>query len=555
MRLPVLTLALIVLGTGTGPAQSLRGQAPAATHIIDVSVTNAAGAPLETLRAEDLTLRIDGRVRPILDLRLIRHTEDPVLLPAAFATNQITPGRTMAVAIDITRLQQVHTAAVKDGISTLLAGLGARDRVAMVALATDGYATDYTNRHELIRAAAARLSGVAPATQEAKAAEEAAVASLALLERLCASLALEPGHKTLIFVAPPIGSASSIRRALQAVGAVTARQRIQLVVIDPSGGAPSSGLAALAAVTGGIVLPMADAFAAITDRSVVRYELRFTLTDDERNEREEKTHRVQVASLRNEAVVAAPPAFVVPKGGSTSEALVSLTDMLRQARVWRDLPLRLAVFPVLDTERDRLRLLVLGETEDATTLAWAEFALIAPSGGIVAQWKAEGTDVAIRPLMTAALAPPGPYRLRMAASELSGRRGTVDYEFDARLTPAGALAIGPLMFGGLAKDAFQPLLLPAPDAEAVMAYAEVYGVPAATDTLATRFEVAPTADGQAIASVAGSVRTTPSPDRRAALGTLDLTPLSPGDYVVRAIITLNGAEIGRVTRTLRKAAR
>jgi hypothetical protein len=39
------------------------------------------------------------------------------------------------------------------------------------------------------------------------------------------------------------------------------------------------------------------------------------------------------------------------------------------------------------------------------------------------------------------------------------------------------------------------------------------------------------------------------------LGTIDLAPLAPGDYLVRAIVTLNGKEIGRVTRTLRKAAR
>src|SRR5688572_28307508 len=180
-----------------------------------------------------------------------------------------------------------------------------------------------------------------------------------------------------------------------------------------------------------------------------------------------------------------------------------------------------------------------------TALAWAQFALIAPSGAVVAEWRAEGPDLATRPIMTAALAPPGPYRLRMAASELAGRRGAVDYEFDARLIPAGTLNLGPLMFGGLANQAFIPILQPAADATAVMTYAEVYGRLAATDTLTSRFEIAATVEGSPLAGVDGSVRTTPSDDRRAALGTIDLSPLAPGDYSVRAIIMLNGKEIGR----------
>jgi hypothetical protein len=238
------------------------------------------------------------------------------------------------------------------------------------------------------------------------------------------------------------------------------------------------------------------------------------------------------------------------------EPLAALTDMLRQPRAWRDLPLRLAVFPVLDVDRDRLRLLVLGEPLDPmTALAWAQFALIAPSGAVVAEWKAEGADLAARPIMTAALAAAGPYRLRMAASELTGRRGAVDYEFDVRLTPAGALALGPLMFGGIANQAFMPLLQPQADATAVRAYAEIYGRLAATDALTSRFEIASTVEGAPLASVDGSVRTTPSDDRRAALGTIDLSPLKPGDYLIRAIVSLNGKEIGRVTRTIRKAAR
>ena len=244
----------------------------------------------------------------------------------------------------------------------------------MIALAEDGFAADYTSRAEIVRAVAAKLPATAPPMQDTKTREQAAVASLTLLERRCAILALDPGHKTLVFVAPPFVVSSSIRRAIQSVAGAVARQRIQLVVIDPKAGeVPSNGLAALAAATGGTLLPMSanleTSFAALAGRSAARYQLRFTPTNDEQDD---KLHRVQVLSLRTDARVTAPPQLFMPRGGTAVEPLAALADMLRQPRAWRDLPLRLAVFPVLDVERDRVRLLVLGEPDDQmTALAWA----------------------------------------------------------------------------------------------------------------------------------------------------------------------------------------
>ena len=567
MRLRALTLPLLVLGIvgivspSAGP---LRGQTPGATRTIDVIATDAAGAPLATLQAADLMIRIDGRVHPITDVRVIPQNTQPVsaALPAPYATNQVTGGRDIAVAVDVTRFQSTDLPQVSDSINALMGAIGPRDRVSVIAMAEDGFATDYTSRPEIVRAIAGKLPGTATSMQDSKTIEAAAVASLALLEQRITVLAVNPGHKTLVFIAPSFATSSNIRRAIQSVAAATAQQRIQLIVIDARADAsPSGGLAALAAATGGTLLPfsrdLAARFSAHAGRTAARYQLQIALTNDEQDD---KLHRLQVVSLRKDVQVTAPPQLFIPRGGTAVEPLAALTDMLRQPRAWRDLPLRLAVFPVLDVERDRLRLLVLGEPEEPmTALAWAQFALIAPSGAVVAEWKAEGGDLAARPIMTAALAAAGPYRLRMAASELAGRRGAVDYEFDARVipagSPAGALSLGPLMFGGIANQAFLPLLQPAADATAVMAYAEIYGRLAATDTLTSRFEVAAILEGPPLATIEGSVRTTPNDDRRAALGTIDLTPLKPGDYLVRAIVSLNGQELGRVTRTLRKLAR
>lgn len=555
--MPPLRLCACLLLAG-GLAGPIDAQTPVAGVRIDVTAAEASGTPVTTLRPGDLSVRVDGRVQPIVSLTLVQHLDERPPLPAPYATNQFAPGRTIAVAVDITRLDVSQTLAVAEGVAALLDGLHARDRVGLVALAPDDVAVDFTTRHDRVRAAATALKGRAPGTATSRKAEAAAAASLAMLGRLITGLAVESGLKTVVFVTSPFASSSPTRRAIQVVAAAAAAQRVQLFVTEPGAASvtPGSGLASLAAATGGLLLPAGTAtaaFASIATHTATRYELEFTPASNLRND---KAHRVQVLSLRADVRVTAPASVVIPRAGAAPEGMVALTDMLGQPRAYRDLPLRVAVYPVLDTDRDRLRLLILGETEDASrTLAWAEFALIAPSGAVIARWKVESAEAAVRPLMTAALASEGAYRLRMAASELSGRRGTVDVEFDARLTPAGAFALGPLMFGTLSADAFVPQLQPPAEATAIMVYAEAYGRTDAADAWGATFEIARTADGPAVATSTGSVRSTPDPERRAALGTLDLTALSAGDYVVRAIVSRNGAEIGRVTQTLRKAAR
>jgi hypothetical protein len=542
---PLVACLLMVVGlAGVSHAQA---PPPGTSRVVlDVTAVDTRGVPVTALRPEDLSLRLDGKAHPIAGLTLVQHRESSAPLPAPYATNQITPGRTLAIAVDVTRLPASHTAAVTADLTTLLSALHAQDRIGVVALAATGGALDFTTRHDRLMDTPTLFAGRAPVTSSSKEAEAAAAASLAMLERLVTGLSIEPGLKTVVFVSAPMTMSKSLRQGMLRIKEAAARQRIQLLVAAPgsTGAAPPQGLSELAPVT---------TLAAVASHSATRYELEFAASS---KEQDDKSHRVQVLSLRPDVRVTAPPAVVIPATDSTPEGLVALTDMLSQPRVFTDLPLRLQVYPVMDTERDRLRLLILGETMDPTrVLAWAEFALIAPSGAVTARWKVESAEAAIRPLMTAALVPAGPYRLRMAASELSGRRGTVDIEFDAQLTPAGAFALGPLMFGALANDAFVPVLQMAPDTTAIMAYAEVYGRAEATDTWTARFDITRTTNGDPILTTTGSVRSTPDAARRAAIGTLELAALPAGDYLVRAVVLRNGVEVGRVTQTMHKAGR
>ena len=67
-------------------------------------------------------------------------------------------------------------------------------------------------------------------------------------------------------------------------------------------------------------------------------------------------------------------------------------------------------------------------------------------------------------------------------------------------------------------------------------------------------EVARTTDGPAILTAPLAVERV-GENHYAATGALAIGALPPGDYSVRAVVGLDGKEIARVTRTLRKAGR
>ena len=84
-------------------------------------------------------------------------------------------------------------------------------------------------------------------------------------------------------------------------------------------------------------------------------------------------------------------------------------------------------------------------------------------------------------------------------------------------------------------------------------YFEMFGPPPA-GTLSVAMELATTEDGAALVRVPGAIMTTKDADRRRATGVVPIGQLSPGDYVLRAVVSLDGKPIATLSRILRKAA-
>ena len=144
---------------------------------------------------------------------------------------------------------------------------------------------------------------------------------------------------------------------------------------------------------------------------------------------------------------------------------------------------------------------------------------------------------------------PGTYRVRFAATDSTGRSGAVDYTVTAELTPAGPLKMSGLVIFALRDKSMAPAMQFRDEATAV-GYVEIYGQ--LTGQISARMEVAASVDDPALKTIQPGGQTTTEADKFLLLGEIPIADLKPGDYVVRAFVSLQGQPEGRVVRTLRK---
>jgi hypothetical protein len=315
----------------------------------------------------------------------------------------------------------------------------------------------------------------------------------------------------------------------------------------------TAGLEHLAGTTGNRMIRLTgnseNAMARLAAETSAYYLATFAPEDSEQNG---LTHQLSLRVNRPGVEVVVRPSVLIPKAdgvrGGTKAA--SAREMLRVSQVFRDLPLRAAAFASRDESAGMVKIVVLVEpVEGSASLKSAAVGLFDEKGKLSVQTTADPADLARTPPMLAAIAKPGTYRMRVAATDAAGRSGTVDIDLKAELTGADALKLSSLVLGVAEEGKFAGRLQFYTEPTAV-AYLEIYGV--AKGALSADLELAETENGPA--SVSGAMRITggASDDRHVALGGIPIGALPPGDIVVRAIVRVDGKPVGRMTRTLRK---
>ena len=118
--------------------------------------------------------------------------------------------------------------------------------------------------------------------------------------------------------------------------------------------------------------------------------------------------------------------------------------------------------------------------------------------------------------MSAGLASPGRYRLRVAAIDTAGRRGSADYDLAAEAVTVNGTTLSTMVLGVSFGRTFVPKLQFAAEPTANGKF-EIFDPPP-TGTLSVAMELAATEDGPALVRVPGTIAATGDATRRRATG-------------------------------------
>ena len=602
-------LGILVLFAAPGRSQSPAGDQPAvalskvrsAVELVRLDfLALADGQLVSDLSPGEVTLKIDGRPREIRSFQFVRLGAStaagrPVAgrLPPPFGTNALDDaGRTILIIFETDSIRANVAQQATLAAAEFVAALSPRDWVGVITAPYGGILVEPTRDHERVLKVLPAISG--QASQQTSDSEKSCRTRNtlnALADHLRGIAHLE-GPKTVVVVssgmalprrdapmAGPPGPCELRSEHFQEVGSAAVISRTNLFVVKPddfvidsaknafvdptasrfrSSDEELAGIESLAGVTNGQLLRLTptdrSAFARIARESAGYYLVGFEPTPGERNG---SYRRVEFGVARAGVRVRVHPTLMIPKPDGKRLALTPQA-MLRDARAYRDLPLRVVAVTAPNPGDTKLRIVAILEAPDLTGAASdaglesAAFGLIDGRGRLVAQWTANARELTLTPAMSAGLASPGRYRLRAAAIDSTGRRGAADYEFVAEPFPAGSLTLSAMVLGVAFQKTFLPKLQYVKEPTAAGQF-EIFGVPPA-GALTVAMELAHTEDGQALVRVPGAIVATSDPQRQRATGVVPVGNLAPGDYVMRAVLSLDGAPIGRITRVLRKAS-
>ena len=550
---------------------------------VDFVVVGEGGLPVPDLRADEVSLHLDGRLRPIRSLEYISlapAATGPAAVLSPYGSNaQTDTGRSVILIIDQETLTPGREASLKSQVNEFLRGLGTGDRVALMTVPYGGLKVDLTHEHSRVTQALSSISGQAAKLESVNDALCRTTATLAAVRGTLEDLRGGEGPVVVVLFsgqmsapmgvfAAPTPSRDMITLApcqlrtdqFKQVSAAVAAARAQFYVIQPElyvTPETRAGLEHLAGVTGGLLMQLGggeeSALARITRESAGYYIAR---VEPEPSETTGTIRNLRIGVTRTNATVRQRPQMSVTRSATrfVNAAATTPLAMMKEARAFRDLPLRVTGFTSRESGSTMVRVVTLFDSPDpSAALDSAMVGLFDESGRMVASRQFSSAELTSFPVIAALSAPPGQYRLRVAAAEATGRGGAADYDVSAELISAGPLTLSALVVGLSREGRFAPRLEFASEASAI-AYVEIYGG-AAGEAVGAVFELARTANGPALIPLRGTFASTTDPDRFIVTAALPIGALTPGDYVVRATVAAQGKAGGRVLRALRKVSR
>jgi len=575
---------------GAAPAQQ---PSPAERASPLLSITFAAvtgdGVPVADLTAADVSVKLDGRSRPVRSLQLVSVSTASgggSLLPPPFGSNAITTrGRSVLLIVDDESFVAGGEQALRQAAERLLSALSRADRIALVSIPHGGVNIAPTTDRTRIRTALATLVGRGDSRQTGSDLACRTRLTLETLAHQLRAVRAPDGPTVIAFLTAGLAAPRRDAPATMApgmcelrldtfrdVGDAAGRARAQFYLVPPidimSTGSvgreniagvgvrgsdnPVEGIEQLLAVTGGTLINLGAGDRTAFDRIVAESGSYYVATIEPQRSDRGRAHSLEVRVARGGVDVRGPRSitFVESEDRAGTASAPSPRDMLSTMAEFRDLPLRAAAYSSMEEPGGKIRVIVLAEpAEPGVKLVSVMAALFDRDGKGVASWTAQADDLERAPVLGAVAAPSGAYRMRVAAIDATGRSGTADYDVDVDLARTGPLKISAILLGLSRSGSFVPKLQFEHEPVAI-AYVEMMGAPPGARVAAT-LELSETANGPALISVPLTIESGGA-DRYVAKGSVAIGGIPPGDYAVRAMVGLEGHPMTRVVRTLRK---
>jgi VWFA-related protein len=274
--------------------------------------------------------------------------------------------------------------------------------------------------------------------------------------------------------------------------------------------------------------------------------------EPESTDRNGKSHNIGVTVSRPGVSVRARRQFTAPPPTNTTPSDDEIIKtILAQPLLAGDIPLKVTTRSFKDPSSEKIKLIVaasIGRPADLPQTRALGF-MVTDDRGEIQSLTVDTSPGSSREYMGAAIISPGTYTLKLAAIDEQGRRGSVEHRFDARLRVGGPFRFGDLTLAdGEVGRALQLKIEPRVSRQSVTAYTEIYASdPVRFEGASVMFEVAKEPNGPTLASAAGVLAETTSPGRRLVQGSVPVSTLQPGDYVLRAIVAVAGRPVARLT--------
>lgn len=573
-------VAALVFGAAALAAPGASAQTKGTPVRFDFRALTEDGGQVPDLKTDELSLKVNGKPRQIQSLSLFRAVSDKASpgseLPPPYATNAVgASGRTIHILIDDDSIAPGREAEMRDAVRLITAEMGSGDRVGVMTAQGQLNMRPGTDPTK-VRLAVDNLAGRAVSNENE---QDAQCRTVKLLAALSTVISVSGSTPTTILLfaggmSPPkikqvqIGSLNSSAATndlcpvttedFQNIGNLAASAHTDLYVFHVTEGmvdrstTQAAGIESLAGVTGSEIIRLSTTAQPSIARMLRETSAYYVGTfEAEAGERTGQPMRLELRTTRDKVRLRARPMIEIPK--ETKRAALKPQDMLRVAGEHHELPLRVAAHTSRTPGSEEVKIVALFEgAEPSAALASASVGLFDEKNTLKKQWTAQSADLAKRPIMAAITAPPGVYRLRVAAVDAGGRGGTTDYDLMAEVPRADPLKVSALVLGTQQQGAgFSPRLEFSGADPVAIGLLEIYGVPKGS-TVTVDLEVAPSLNGTPLANAQTTVSQGNAEDMRIAFGGFSIASLAPGDYQMRAVITLDGKAVGRVVRTLRK---